>query len=96
MIVYRRKLHSSIGKWLFAGALFVLILTVTFSDVGGINFPSKPSQGAQDPGETPTVSDSPTAPPTDRTPADAIPEPTTLLLVAAGLGTAYVLKRKKS
>ena len=35
MILYRRKIRYSIGKWILAAIIFILAMTVTFANVEG-------------------------------------------------------------
>jgi hypothetical protein len=35
MVLYRRKIRYSIGKWILAAILFILAMTVTFANVEG-------------------------------------------------------------
>ena len=35
MIYYQRKVSHSIGKWLVAAVIFILVMTITWDDVEG-------------------------------------------------------------
>ena len=35
MVLYRRKIRYSIGKWILAAILFILAMTLTFANVEG-------------------------------------------------------------
>jgi hypothetical protein len=37
MVVYREKERPSIGKWILAALIFIIVMTVTFADVEGAN-----------------------------------------------------------
>ena len=41
MIVYKRKVSHSIGKWFLAIAIFVATMTITWDDVEGENYSSE-------------------------------------------------------
>ncbi len=87
-------------KWVVALVLFGLALTVTFSEVYGTesrSFGDKGNIGSA------TIADHPTAMNTDQdavescqssNPPAAIPEPTTILLLAGGLSAIYIARRR--
>ncbi len=96
MVTYRRKEHGTLGKWVLAIIIFILGLTVTFASVDGFEFPKKTKTS------TDTVAaqeSSPPIQPPETTlpdqPQDSVPEPATLLLVAAGIGAAYLVRKKR-
>jgi hypothetical protein len=98
MKVYERKAGSPF-KWIFAGILFVLAMSFTMTDVYGFNYPY---QSGQKPALTLPADQHHTSSSTDGTnsvpPSDnpcAVPEPTTLLLVAGGLGLAALRKNRQ-
>ena len=90
MTVYKR-LRSQPFKWVLALIVFLVAISITFADVHGTDFGNSGSNG----NETVEGGDSNTSG-TDRgsTPM-AIPEPTTLLLVAGGLSALYLARRKR-
>ncbi|UCC43207.1 MAG: PEP-CTERM sorting domain-containing protein [Candidatus Zixiibacteriota bacterium] len=99
MTVYRSK-RSQPLKYLLALIVFILALTVTFNDVEGFNLPT--DAGGNDSIADSTEVASATGPddgdtetyPPDTEPV-SVPEPTTLLLLAGGLGAMYMLRRRK-
>lgn len=97
MVLYRENSSPSIGKWIVAILIFVLVMTVTWDDVEGISFGAKKTEttdAQQTPAEEQTESGDTQQSP-DQPPAD-IPEPATVLLLGTGLGVAYLAKRKKN
>ena len=47
MVVYRRKVSHSIGKWILALVLFVAAMTITFDDVEGTPLEANPADQVQ-------------------------------------------------
>ena len=90
--------RSSPGKWVFAGVLFILSVTFFTAEANAFNFPYSPN-GPNGSGQiNGTVSEQhlnvvPNGPATD--PPFAVPEPTTLLLMASGLGMVFWNRRSK-
>jgi hypothetical protein len=87
-------------KWLIAVVLFVLTLTVTFSDVYG-----DPVYRPNDRNKNENLSDgSDSRPPADNpggtieesqaNPPEAVPEPGTIILLASGLSAMYMMRRR--
>ncbi len=74
-------------KWILAGILFVLVLTVTFDDAYGVWVPSS-GDGQEQAGNAEPVDqqfDINTTPIESQSTAPQIPEPATLILLGAGL-----------
>ena len=99
MKVYERKAGSPF-KWIFAGILFVLAMTFTMADVYGFNYPyqsgQKPAitQPAEQHHDNGSLDGTDGCPPNDN--PGEVPEPTTLLLVAGGLGLAALSMNRKN
>lgn len=99
MTVYQDK-RSRPLKWLVALIVFLLAMGITFSDVYGADpvttgsstvQGSQPDQGPPPSGDLSTNNNGPNTDNPD-TPMP-IPEPTTLLLLAGGLGAMYAVRR---
>ena len=97
MKIYQRRSPQPM-KWFLAFVLFCLVLGWTMSDVYGFDWSQRPCHGNEHHGEGNEVSthgDHHTS--TDHNPASPVPEPSTLMLLASGLGAgALMLRRKKS
>ncbi len=97
MVTYKRKEHGTFGKWVLAIIIFILGLTVTFASVDGFEFPKKSSISTDT--TTAAQESSPPVQPPETTlpdqPQDSVPEPATILLVAAGIGAAYLVRKKR-
>ena len=99
MTVYRDK-RSQPLKWLVALIVFLLAMGITFSDVSGADPVGAGASGVQNsdrhqgPPPSGDLSTDDNGPNNDdpSTPM-AIPEPTTLLLLAGGLGAMYAVRR---
>jgi hypothetical protein len=104
MTVYKRKERSPM-VWVFGLLLFILTMTITFADVNGFNIPVtdhskhkneiKNSQGNGGDGKEFDQGDHHNVPPTPPTAPAAVPEPGTLMLVAAGLGLGSIKAFRK-
>ena len=81
MMIYMRDNRHRF-KWVLGFVIFVLVLSVTFSDVYGVDTYQRTTDQA--------IKDSP-----DTSPPSAVPEPTTLILLASGLVALRLLYRKK-
>jgi hypothetical protein len=94
MVVYKRT-SSQWLKWTLFIIVFALGMTVTFSDVEGIDVSQGKQATVQTDQQNPVETADPTpAPIEDPEAPTSIPEPATIILVGLGLGTAYVLRRK--
>ena len=97
-IIHRES--SSHGKWILAGLLFILAMTFSLADVNAFTFPSNPggSHGKNPPPPTThkQVSNTggTTRPVTPDRPS-AVPEPTTIPLMAGGLGGMLLTRKRK-
>ncbi len=98
-IVYRAE-KSGPGKWLFALFIFIAVMTITWVEVDGFNVPTPApdstrvsSQNAQ---STEPTGFEPANPPQEPGDPSPTPEPTTILLLGAGLGAAYLMRKKKA
>ncbi len=99
MVVYRRT-SSAWLKWVLFIVVFVLGMTMTFTDVYGIGVNNgrdridsqkdNPRHAAESDKAAPSPLDNP---PVHEDPPVAVPEPATFLLVGAGLGAAYLVRR---
>ena len=105
MKVYERR-ASSPFKWIFAGLLFLFAMTFTMADVYGFNYPPK-SHDNNDPNgciqpnydgnhHHADGGDHDNKFPPDNNQPTAVPEPTTLLLMAGGLGVAAWYRSRKT
>ena len=98
MTVYRNKEHVSF-KWIIGAIIFILAMTVTFSDVYGFNFPNRQNDQTFTGGENSIGCVVDFEPDGCREydsekPPEDIPEPSTIILLAAGLSGLYLKKRK--
>ena len=109
MTVYKRH-EKHPFRWVLGLVIFVLVLSVTFDEVFGLNLaPTSPTGGAnlhnfssqlglstynvvslEDPVGKPGMGSLATSIPPD------IPEPSTLILLAFGLGALCVIRRKRA
>ncbi|MBN1212356.1 MAG: PEP-CTERM sorting domain-containing protein [candidate division Zixibacteria bacterium] len=99
MTFYKKKEHHSL-KWLLAAIIFIIALSVTFSDVYGFTYPNQCNNNPNNTDQMDLTntqanqcdgdSDNPDKPPDD------IPEPATIILLAAGLGGIYWKSRKSA
>ena len=98
MKVYERRAGSPY-KWIFAGVLFLLAMTFTMTEVYGFNYPYQTSHGSGgstqvEPAHNSNHVDQATYCAPDDNPGE-VPEPTTLLLLASGLGLVALRKNRQ-
>ncbi len=100
MTVYKRKAAQPL-KWLIAVIIFTLAMGITFTDVygdgtdGRLGNSNSGGNGPADNGNA-NISAGNDDPTGGGGNPDAIPEPTTLILLAGGLSALYVARRRKS
>ena len=110
MTVYRRS-TSQPFKWLLAIIIFVLAMTITFNEAEGVNIPPASPQSSADkidlkpaPSLTEPNAEATSAGvdpiiepeiPIQNDPLLPIPEPSTILIMAAGIGTMYAFRFHK-
>lgn len=87
MRVYRQKTEQPI-KWIIAALLFCLVLGWSLTDVYGTEI-GNDQKSDRNCGAESTVNTPPQQAPS------AVPEPTSILLLAAGLGGAVAYRRLK-
>ncbi len=101
MRVYKTR-ESHPLKWIVAILIFMIVLSVTFSDVYGF-WTSKPADGTRPQvGSNTTTQLQYDQPSADQEPLNTssvppeVPEPTTLILLGSGLAAMKLLRRKKA
>jgi hypothetical protein len=87
MRVYQQKSDQPL-KWLIAAVLFVMVLCWSMADVYGTEI------GKDNQSDRNNASENSVYPPPQQAPS-AVPEPTTLVLLAVGLGGAAAYRRFK-
>lgn len=96
MNIYTKRSYNA-GKWIIGLIVFILAMTITFSDVHSVNIPptGKTTQ-------TNNTSDDIQSPPANQVDTDngdqpitSVPEPTTLILLASGLGVIHLVNRRR-
>jgi hypothetical protein len=97
----RRRIARSF-KWVIAAIVFILAMTITWSDVEGQQVPRDRDQVAIDHNQveherSPRVTAEGTDIATgDETPPSSIPEPGTLILLGGGLAAMYLVRRRRN
>ena len=81
MMIYMRNNRHQV-KWILGLVIFILVLSVAFSDVYGVDTYQHSTCYAD--------TDSPAT-----SPPSAVPEPATLILLASGLAALRLMYRKK-
>jgi len=99
MKVCQRK-STSYGKWLFAGLVFILAMTFSLVEVNAGNYQYYPSGSNRNSSwnHTPMVQGSNVERPAHQDNPDRttpVPEPTTMLLMASGLGLILLSGKRK-
>jgi len=93
MKLYQRRCTQPL-KWLLALVVFLLAMTVTFTDVYGIDKNTPPNTGnGNKPGEKSGGSNDGLTTGNDNPAPTAVPEPGTFILLAGGLGALYAVRR---
>ena len=101
MMVYKKS-HSQPFKWLLAFVVFILVMSITFSDVYGIQVNTSQDNSAEAASTSNEVSfedvqsTQESSTPPDEGPGSStvpVPEPMTLILVAGGLTAIYAARR---
>ncbi len=100
MNIYRQSKFRFI-RWIIAAVVFILAMTITFTDVYGLNIPRYNYGNGSGNGHN--VAEHPASFAQEITPAadlntecpPEIPEPTTLLLMGAGLGALSLVRRRR-
>ena len=104
MTIYKNNPARSL-KWLVALIVFLLAMGVTWSDVYGYQTSKSHDHGKWSYGSDDKTADSPRSFSDDYSddvtcgndePPAAIPEPATLILLGSGLGTMYMVRRRRN
>ena len=95
-----QRKSTSLGKWIFAGLLFMLAMTFTLVEVNAGNYQYYPkgSNGNGSQNQPPSVQGSKVDRPARQDTPDRttpVPEPTTILLMASGLGLMLLSRKRK-
>ena len=96
-MTYYQEKQSQPFKWLLAIVVFILAMTITFSDVYGIWVPDNQEQTTSEKVKhTQDYSNQTVEPDQDtETVPPQIPEPATLILLGSGLAAMHVLRRRR-
>ncbi len=96
MTYYKREVRGT-AKWLLAMILFILVMSVTWTDVYGVGHAdgtSKSDVTYDNANADYSGTDAGTHEGT--TPPRSIPEPATLILLGSGLSALYIVRRKRN
>ncbi len=91
MTYYRREARGT-AKWLVAMILFILVMSVTWTDVYGVGHADGTARSTAtfDNATADNGTDAGTQPPR------AVPEPATLILLGSGLSALYIARRRRN
>ena len=98
MNIYRQSKFRFL-RWIIAAIVFILAMTITFTDVYGLNVPryNHGNGNGYNVSEHPVSFAQEITPPADLSTESpsVVPEPMTLLLMGAGLGALSLVRRRR-